>query len=286
VVSSQARLEQVRHAMSRGHSQRRACELIGIRRSVLTYERQMPKKDAPVLQAMRRLANQYPRYGYRRIRIFLRREGFEMSWEKAHRLWRLAGLQLPKKRSRKRVAASRPRPNGPTGPNHVWAFDFVFDACANGQQIKCLTVIDEFTCESLAIDVASGIRSRRVIEVLSKLVSVRGAPRYLRSDNGPEFVSNRILEWIEESKIGSALIDPGKPWQNGANESFNGRFRDECLNVEWFRSLREARVVIETWRRHYNEVRPHSRLRYQTPIEFHHNAVSVNQGAVLQESLA
>jgi len=280
-VSSQGRIEQVRFAMSRGHSQRRSCELIGIRRSVLTYERQMPRKDAPVLQAMRRLAEQYPRYGYRRIRIFLRREGHEMSWERAHRLWRLAGLQLPKKRSRKRVAASRPRPQAPTGPNSVWAYDFVYDACANGQQIKCLTVIDEFTRECLAIDVAGGIRSKRVIEVLSQLVSVRGAPRYLRSDNGPEFVSHRILEWIEASGIGSALIDPGKPWQNGTDESFNGRFRDECLNLEWFRSRREARVIIETWRQHYNQVRPHSSLDYRTPVEFVDNLHSINQRAVL-----
>jgi len=258
-VSSHGRLEQVRFAMSRGHSQRRSCELIGMPRSVLTYERRMPKKDAPVLAAMKRLAEQYPRYGYRRIRIFLRREGHEMGWERAHRLWRLAGLQLPKKRSRKRVAASRPRPQAPTGPNSVWAYDFVYDACANGQQIKCLTVIDEFTRECLAIDVAGGIRSKRVIEVLSELVSVRGAPRYLRSDNGPEFVSAAILQWIADSNIGSALIDPGKPWQNGTDESFNGRFRDECLNLEWFRSRREARVIIETWRRHYNLVRPRTR---------------------------
>lgn len=281
MVSSQGRIEQVRFAMSRGHSQRRSCELIGIRRSVLTYERQMPRKDAPVLQAMKRLAEQYPRYGYRRIRIFLRREGHEMSWERAHRLWRLAGLQLPKKRSRKRVAASRPRPQAPTGPNSVWAYDFVYDACANGQQIKCLTVIDEFTRECLAIDVAGGIRSKRVIEVLSQLVSVRGAPRYLRSDNGPEFVSHRILEWIEASGIGSALSDPGKPWQNGTDESFNGRFRDECLNLEWFRSRREARVIIETWRQHYNQVRPHSSLDYRTPVEFVDNLHSINQRAVL-----
>ena len=280
-MSSQGRIEQVRFAMSRGHSQRRSCELIGIRRSVLTYERQMPRKDAPVLQAMKRLAEQYPRYGYRRIRIFLRREGHEMSWERAHRLWRLAGLQLPKKRSRKRVAASRPRPQAPTGPNSVWAYDFVYDACANGQQIKCLTVIDEFTRECLAIDVAGGIRSKRVIEVLSQLVSVRGAPRYLRSDNGPEFVSHRILEWIEASGIGSALIDPGKPWQNGTDESFNGRFRDECLNLEWLRSRREARVIIETWRQHYNQVRPHSSLDYRTPVEFVDNLHSINQRAAL-----
>ena len=248
---------------------------------MLTYERRMPSKDAPVLQAMRRLAEQYPRYGYRRIRIFLHREGHEMSWERAHRLWRLAGLQLPKKRSRKRVAASRPRPQAPTGPNSVWAYDFVYDACANGQQIKCLTVIDEFTRECLAIDVAGGIRSKRVIEVLSQLVSVRGAPRYLRSDNGPEFVSAAILQWIADSNIGSALIDPGKPWQNGTDESFNGRFRDECLNLEWFRSRREARVIIEAWRRHYNQVRPHSSLGYRTPVEFVHHIESINQGAVL-----
>jgi len=280
-VSSPGRIEQVRFAMSRGHSQRRSCELIGVPRSVLTYERRMPKKDAPVLEAMKRLAEQYPRYGYRRIRIFLRREGHEMSWERAYRLWRLARLQLPKKRSRKRAAASRPRPQAPTGPNSVWAYDFVYDACANGQQIKCLTVIDEFTRECLAIDVAGGIRSKRVIEVLSQLVSVRGAPRYLRSDNGPEFVSAAILQWISDANIGSALSDPGKPWQNGTDESFNGRFRDECLSLEWFRSRREARVVIETWRRHYNQVRPHSSLGYRTPVEFVDNLHSINQGAVL-----
>jgi putative transposase len=281
VVSSHGRIEQVRLAMSRGHSQRRSCELVGMPGSVLTYERRMPGKDAPVLEAMKRLAEQYPRYGYRRIRIFLRREGHEMGWERAHRLWRLAGLQLPKKRSRKRVAASRPRPQAPSGPNSVWAYDFVYDACANGQQIKCLTVIDEFTRECLAIDVAGGIRSKRVIEVVRQLVSVRGAPRYHRSDHGPEFVSAAILQWIADANIGSALIDPGKPWQNGTDESFNARFRDECLNLEWFRGRREARVTIETWRRHYNQVRPHSSLGYRTPVEFVDNLHSINQRAVL-----
>ena len=134
----------------------------------------------------------------------------------------------------------------PLRANVVWACDFVFDATAEGRQIKCLTVIDEFTRECLAIDVAGSIRSRRVIEVLSRLVSVHGAPLFLRSDNGAEFVSRAILEWIEQSGIGTALIDPGKPWQNGSNESFNGRLRDECLSLEWFRSRAEAKVVIET----------------------------------------
>jgi putative transposase len=144
----------------------------------------------------------------------------------------------------------------------------VFDSCANGQRLKCLTLIDEWTHEALAIDVAGSIRSARVIEVLAKLVSVRGAPRFLRSDNGPEFVSTAVLAWLTESGINTAHIAPGKPWQNGTNESFNGRFRDECLNLEWFRSRREAAVLIESWRQHYNMQRPHSTLGYLTPHEF------------------
>ena len=151
----------------------------------------------------------------------------------------------------------------------------MFDATAQGQQIKCLTVVDEFTHECLAIDVAGSIRSKRVIEVLSRLVTTHGAPLFLRSDNGPEFVSRAVLEWIAESGIATALIDPGKPWQNGTNESFNGRLRDECLSVEWFRSRAEAKVVIEAWRLHFNAIRPHSSLNYLTPLEFkqqHHPA--------------
>ncbi len=282
MVSSQARREQVALACERGHSKRRACELLDIARSGLGYRSVRAERDAPTLEAMQRLAGLYPRYGYRRIRVFLRREGHGMSRHRAHRLWRLAGLQLPRRRPRRRVAASRPRPVPAFGPNHVWAYDFVFDASASGQQIKCLTVIDEFTREALAIDVAGSIRSARVIEVLSRLISERGAPHYLRSDNGPEFVSHAILEWLGKERIETALIDPGKPWQNGDNESFNGKFRDECLSLEWFRSREEARVVIETWRRHYNHVRPHSSLKDLTPIEFKTRYDSVNQGAVLQ----
>ena len=152
---------------------------------------------------------------------------------------------MPRKRPRKRVASGRPRPQAPTGANQVWSYDFVFDWCANGQQLKCLTVTDEWTKEGLAIEVDGRIRSTRVIEVLSRLVSERGAPLYLRSDNGPEFVSRALLTWIVEQGIDTALIDPGKPWQNANGESFNGKFRDECLSLEWFRSRAEAKVVIE-----------------------------------------
>ncbi len=217
---------------------------------------------------MKVLSAQYPRYGYRRIRIFLGRDGHRMSPGRAYRLWRAAGLQVPRKRPRKRVAAARPRPQTPSGRNQVWSYDFVFDHCANGQQLKCLTVTDEFTKEGLAIDVDGRIRSPRVIEVLSRLVSERGAPTFLRSDNGPEFVSKALLSWIVAHGIDTALIEPGKPWQNGVAESFNGKFRDECLSLEWFRTRAEAKSIIERWRRHYNEVRPHSSLGYRTPNEF------------------
>jgi putative transposase len=198
---------------------------MSVARSALAYRSVKVAKDAPVLTRMAELSAQYPRYGYRRIAIFLARDGHPMSFGRAHRLWRRAQLQVPRKRPRKRIATGRPRPNSPTGANQVWSYDFVFDACANGQQLKCLTVTDEWTKEGLAIEVDGCIRSVRVIEVLTRLVSERGAPLYLRSDNGPEFVSRALLKWIVDQGITTALIDPGKPWQNGIAESFNGKFR-------------------------------------------------------------
>ena len=265
MVSVPARRQRVAYGRGRGLSARRACTLFSVARSALEYRSRKAAKDAPVVTRMKELSAQYPRYGYRRIRIFLNRDGHRMSSGRAHRLWQTARLQVPRKRPRKRIAAApRPRPQAPSGPNQVWCYDFVFDHCANGQQLKCLTVADEFTKEGLAIDVDGRIRSGRVIEVLSRLVSARGAPRFLRSDNGPEFVSKALLSWIVTQGIGTALIEPGKPWQNGVAESFNGKLRDECLSLEWFRSRAEAKVLIEEWRRHFNEVRPHSSLGYLT----------------------
>lgn len=283
MVSAPVRREQVGLAMERGLSQRRACALLTVSRSTLGYTSRLVEKDVPVLAAMSILSAQYPRFGYRRIHVFLDRQGHEMGHGRAWRLWRQGGFQVPRKRPRKRPASSRPRPQLPTGPRQVWAYDFVHDSCANGQKLKCLTVIDEFTKESLAINVAGSIRSRQVIEVLSRLVSQHGAPSYLRSDNGPEFVSRAILQWARDACIDMALIEPGKPWQNGVDESFNGKFRDECLSMEWFRNRLEARVVIEQWRRHYNEVRPHSSLGYRTPREFvQQGCLPVKPRAVLQ----
>jgi putative transposase len=277
MVSATVRRQQVAYVHERGVSIRRGCRLLSVARSTLRYESTLARRDQPVISAMRELAAQYPRFGYRRIRVFLARRGMSMSTDRAHRIWRRATLQVPRRRPRRRIAAGRPRPLAPRGANQVWAYDFVFDACANGQTLKCLTVVDEFTRECLAIEVGGSIRSGRVIEVLSRLVSVRGAPRYLRSDNGSEFISRAILRWLLEEKIETALIDPGKPWQNGSNESFNGKFRDECLGMQWFQNRTEARVVIEAWRQEYNTVRPHSSLGDLTPAEFAERVQSTQQ---------
>jgi putative transposase len=282
MVSARVRRKQVAHVRGRGISLRRACALLGVARSTIGYESRLSKRDAPVLDAMRELAGQYPRFGYRRIQVFLARNGHVMSADRAYRLWRTAALQVPRRRPRRRAATGRPRPCPATGANEVWAYDFGFDGCANGHQLKCLTVIDEFTRECLAIDVAGSIRSGRVIDVLAKLVSVRGAPKHLRSDNGSEFISKAILKWLVDSGIETALIDPGKPWQNGANESFNGKFRDECLGMQWFKNRIDAKVVIEDWRKSYNEVRPHSSLENLTPAQYARTLKeSGHRGAVL-----
>ncbi len=268
MMNACVRRKQIGYVQGRGISLRRSCALLQVARSTIGYESVLAKRDAPVIAAMRELAARYPRFGYRRIQVVLARRGHTMSADRAYRIWKKAGLQVPRRRPRRRVATSRPRPLPASGVNQVWAYDFVFDACANGQQLKCLTVIDEFTRECLAIDVAGSIRSGRVIEVLSKLISVRGAPTYLRSDNGPEFVSRAVLRWLQDAGVETAPIDPGKPWQNGANESFNGKFRDECLGMQWFKNRIDAKVVIESWRRMYNGVRPHSSLKNLTPTEY------------------
>jgi putative transposase len=289
MVSARVRREQVAYIETRGRSRRRACALLGVARSTVGYVSRLRQRDAPAVEVMRKLAGQYPRYGYRKIRIFLARQGHVMSAERTYRLWRDAGLQVPKRRPRRRAATSRPRPVPPTAMNHVWAYDFVFDTCADGRALKCLTIVDEFTRECLAIDVAGSIRSGRVIEVLTQLVSVHGAPRYLRSDNGPEFVATAVLRWVQTAAIETAFIDPGKPWQNGTDESFNGKFRNECLTLEWFRNRIDAKVGIERWRRHYNEERPHMSLGDLTPVEFKSQIKSqsgwleeAQSGAVLQ----
>jgi putative transposase len=222
MVGARVRRLQVAYAEGRGLSRRRACALLSVARSTLGYVSRLVAKDHPVVTDMRVLAGQYPRYGYRTIHVFIERHGHRLGKDRMYRLWRQEGLQVPKRRPRRRVATGRPRPQLPTAVNHVWACDFVFDTCADGRTLKCLTVIDEFTRECLAIDVAGGIRSGRVIEVLAQLVSVHGNPRHLRSDNGPEFVATAILRWLQTAQIETAFIDPASPGRTARTNPSTG----------------------------------------------------------------
>ena len=221
-----------------------------------------------MIEVMRLLSRKHPRFGSRRMRVLLHREGIIIGKNRCRRLWAKASLQVPQKKKRCKLVSSRTLKPKSSTKNSIWSYDFVHDACANGQKLKCLTVVDEYTRECLAIEVSSKIRSKDVIATLRKLMSAHGIPRCLRTDNGPEFVSSALLSWAKNEGIDIAFIEPGKPWQNGLNESFNGKFRDECLSTEWFRSHAEAKVVIEDWRIQYNVIRPHSSLNYCTPIEF------------------
>ncbi len=217
-----ADVKRVAYAQGRGLSSRRACALLSVARSALGYASRLATRDQPVVDAMRELAGQYPRYGYRKVRIFRARQGHRMSADRAYRLWRQAGLQVPCRRPRRRVATSRPRPLPPTGLNHVWAYRLRLRLVCGWLGATCLTIVDEFTRECLGIDAAGSIRSGRVIEILSRLVSVHGAPRYLRSDNGPEFIATAILRWLQTVPIDTAFIDPGKPWQNAPTNRSTG----------------------------------------------------------------
>lgn len=218
---------------------------------------------------LRAIARQHPRYGYRRAHVLVCRELPSVNVKRVHRLWRQERLGVPCRRPRKRRTDRKGVwPIVATQPHQVWTYDFVHDACANGQRLKILTLTDEVTRESLAIEVATTIRSPRVLTVLEQVIRRRGAPMYVRSDNGPEFVARVVQRWLQTQHVQTVYIQPGSPWQNAYGESFNGRLRDECLNVEWFRNLAEAKAVIGAWQRHYHQERPHSSLGYQTPHAF------------------
>jgi putative transposase len=214
---------------------------------------------------MRQAARANPRYGYRRVAI-VSGLGFGRSW----RLWKRHNFELAPQRTRRRGIKVNPpsQPQQAEYPNHVWTYDILFDRLAEGQLFKTLSILDEFTRECPAILVATSIRAEQVVALLEAVMAVRGAPTFLRSDNGSEFTAQAVQAWLEHSHIGPDFIPPGQPWKNGFIESFHDKFRDECLQREWFQSLAEAQVVIEAWRLHYNTQRPHSSLDYQTPAAF------------------
>jgi putative transposase len=265
-VTVAERRDAVHFLHGHGLSVQRACQLVGLHRSTYHYQAR-PDHNTDLLDRIQELAQRHPRYGYRRIWALLGREQ-TLNKKRVQRLWQQAQLQVRKHRRKRRRVGGGSVLLQATYPGHVWTYDFIYDACRNGTQLKILTVMDEFTREGLALEVATSLPSKRVIAVLARLFAAHGAPAYLRSDNGPEFIAQALRSWLAQHQTSTLYIDPGCPWQNAFGESFNGSLRDECLQMQLFESAAEARIVLETYRRHYNDERPHSSLGYQTPTEF------------------
>ena len=251
-----------------GVSERFACRVLGQHRSTQRKKPSRPDDEAALTADITALAIQYGRYGYRRITAMLRNRGWRVNAKRVARLWRREGLKVPAKQPKRgRLwlndgSCVRLRPEH---PNHVWSYDFVEDRTHDGRKYRMLNIIDEFTRECIAIRVDRRLKATDVIDVLSDLFILRGVPDHIRSDNGPEFIAKALRDWIVAVGTKTAYIMPGSPWENGYCESFNSKLRDELLNGEIFYTMKEAGIVIESWRRHYNTVRPHSSLNYKPP---------------------
>jgi len=259
-----------------GISEWKACSILGLRRSTFQYENVEPDEfSLSVRKRTKELALENKRYGYRRITALLRREKKMINPKRIEKIWKEEKLTLPRKRPKKRInRVLAELPNKALRPNHVWTYDFVFDRTATGALLKMLAIVDEFTRESLDIYAARRINSVGVKERLNLLFKQRAAPEYIRSDNGGEFIANELQRWLKGNQSSTIYITPGHPWENGFAESFNGKFKDECLNEEIFLNCEEAQVVVEQWRQHYNNFRPHSSLGYKTPAEVRRNSVA------------
>jgi putative transposase len=248
------------------------------------YASKMPARDAELVDELTRIATTHSSYGHRFAWAILHPR-MKVNRKRVRRVWRLLGLHVRRKKRRK-VHTGQTRTFAASGPNQVWAYDFVHDTCANGQAIKALTVVDEWTRECLAIEVATSLTAERVIAVLERLFGQYGTPQVLRSDNGPEFIARALKIWALLNHSDTATIEPGKPWQNGSIESFNGTFRRECLNAEYFAHLREAKILIEQWRWQYNTQRPHSSLGYRRPAEVGDEARAAMKSKPSTEAIA
>ena len=251
-----------------GVSERRACQALGQHRSSQRYVCRVRDDEHALVADTVALASRFGRYGVRRITQLLRWRGWDVGRTRVERIWRQEGLRVPKrqpKRGRLWLNDGSCVRRRPKRRNHVWSYDFVADRTHDGRPIRMLTVIDEYTRECLAIEVARRLDSQDVLDVLRDLFVQRGAPHYIRSDNGPELTSKAVREWLERVGVQTLFIEPGSPWANGYNESFNGKLRDELLRREIFYTLQEAKVLIERWRQEYNTIRPHSSLGYRPP---------------------
>ena len=268
-MSPTRRRQVVNHVRDRlGVSERRACHVLGQPRSTQRHRPTVRDDEQRLVKRIVELACRFGRYGYRRITALLRWEGWRVNHKRVQRIWRQEGLKVPKKQPKRgRLwlndgSCVRLRPQH---ADHVWAYDFVLARTHDGRALRMLTLVDEFTGECLAIDVARRLRSDDVLERLAWLFATRGVPSHIRSDNGPEFTAHVVRDWLGRLDVKTLFIQPGSPWENGYIESFNSKLRDELLNGEIFYTLREAKVLIERWRRYYNVERPHSSLGYRPP---------------------
>ena len=235
------------------------------------YQPDQMERDRALTAEIKVLARRHKRYGYRMITAKLRQRGWVVNHKRVQRIWRKESLQVPYRRKFKKAKGNSRNScvaRKAEHINHVWTYDFVFDQTENGRGLKILTVLDEFTRESLAIEIGRSITAKDVIAVLDYLFLVRGISLFIRSDNGPEFMANAIKGWLREQGVATLYIEPGSPWENGYIESFNGKLRDEVLDRELFYSIKEAKVIVEQWRLEYNNHRPHSGLNYKTPAAF------------------
>ena len=254
-----------------GISERRACKAIDQPRSSQRFKGKPRSDEAPLVKRMLQLARARPRSGYRTIGGLLALEGWRAGLSRVFRLWQREGLKVPqKKRKRRRLGVSA---NGchrrrAESPNDVWCWDFIFDRTSSGSQLKWLSVIDEFTRECLTLKADRGITSDDVVDALAELFAIRGVPNHIRSDNGPEFTANELRAWLGRVGVSTLYIEPGSPWENGYAESFHSRFRDECLALEVFDGLRDAKAITAAWKDDYNHRRPHGSLGFQTPAGF------------------
>lgn len=267
-MTAAQRREAVTQAMTAATiSERRACSFLGIARSTARFQSKRPS-DLPLRTRLVELATERPRWGYRRLHVLLRREGKLVNHKRVYRVYSEAGLAV-RRRKRKRVAVKRTPAARPTALNERWSMDFVSDGLSNGRRFRCLTLVDDLSREGLAIEVDTSLPGQRVVRVLEEVARERGLPDVIVTDNGPEFIGQALDQWAHENGVELKPIEPGSPWQNCFIESFNGIFRDECLNENWFTTLADARQRIEAWRQDYNRVRPHGSLGSRAPSEFH-----------------
>ena len=270
MVSPSSRRRAVKLVVEEGMgSAVQACRAIGLARSSYYRPSLVSLESRLVRKEVMELSEKHPRYGYRRITALLRRDGFGVNAKRVQRLRREEGIQVRKRQRRmRRVGPQQNARLRATKPRQVWSWDFVEDQTENGSRFRILTLLDEFTRQCLATHASWSIRAVDAITVIEAAIERYGAPEYLRSDNGPEFIAYAIQDWLKPREIKTLYIKPGSPWENGYIESFHDKLRDECLNRELFGTLAEARVILESWRMEYNEERPHSSLRNQTPAEF------------------